>query len=116
MEGDPRLAADDPLRGRTARRDLVGQHVLELRLVAQLDERLVELLRASRPDGADAPVERVERVTAPPAGEPDVQVAARALGLRPEDGRPCQGRSTRTGGARAPGVEQSTGGHGGAAG
>ena len=116
VEGDPRLAADDPVRGRTVRGDLLGQHVLELRLVAQLDQRLVKLLRASRPDGTDAPVERVERVTAPPAGEPDVQVAARSLGLRPEAGRPGQGRSPRTGGARRPGVEQAAGGHSSAAG
>ena len=79
MEGDARSSAECPVRGRTVRDDLVGQHVLKLRVVGQLDQRLVELLRACRPDGADAAVKRVERVGAAAAGEADVQVAARAL-------------------------------------
>jgi hypothetical protein len=44
-------------------------------VVCELDQRLVQLLGARRPDGADAPEKGVEGVAAAAAGEADPQVA-----------------------------------------
>ena len=97
VEGDALPERDHPVGRRTVRADVLGQHEFRLGAGVQLEQRLVQRLRAGRVEVGQALV-RVEGVRTGSAGQPHLQGAAppltRARRGRRRLARSCGGAGT----------------------